>query len=166
VACYLPELAGTLYFYNIKPFKMKHRFLLTMAAGLLTFTACQNENTAQDEAAIQRRIDSTVNARVDSMRQMMILNNDSLINAMAMLKADSMLAARGQATTGGTSRNTGRTNTTPSRPTTPATVGDGKPRMGSGNEQSGTVGEGKPRMGDQPNKSNQNTVGEGKPRMQ
>jgi len=145
---------------------MKHRSLILAAAtGALAFAAsCNNDSgNTTDEAVIQAKIDSAVQARMEEMQAQLAAQNDSLINAMAMMKADSMMAAAAAAGNNNTGVNRTVRTTQPTRPTTtrPATVGNGKPSMQQG-QQSGTVGNGKPSM-QQGQQSG--TVGNGKPSM-
>lgn len=142
---------------------MKKQGLLLIAGGLLALASCQNDaNTGASDA----QIDSMVNARVEELRMEMMMQNDSLINAMATLKADSICGAKtGGTSTSGTKKPS--TNNTPSKPepTKPTTIGNGKPRLGDkANQDPNTVGNGKPRMGDKKDQD-ANTIGNGKPKM-
>ena len=68
---------------------MKKQALLLSALGMLAFASCETEVANNDEAYI----DSVVNARVEEMRMEMMMQNDSLIYALAQEKADSIIAA-------------------------------------------------------------------------
>ncbi len=144
---------------------MKKQSLLLIATALVAFTACQSESTGYSE----EQVDSTVNARVEEIRMQMMMQNDSIISALAIQRADSIIAAMkgGNEVTTTTRRTTTvRNNPNANAPSTtttttkPQTVGQGKPAMGDGNTN--TVGQGKPKMGEG---SNSNTVGSGKPKM-
>lgn len=65
--------------------------LLIAAGAVIALASCQNDTGNQ--ADTQAQIDSTVNARVEEMRIQMMMQNDSIINAMAMERADSIVAA-------------------------------------------------------------------------
>jgi hypothetical protein len=137
---------------------MKKQTLLLLAGGMLAFASCQNEPAASGPSEAQ--IDSMVNARVEAIRSELMIQNDSLINALAQWKADSMIAAMK-----GGSKPSASAKPAPKpapKPTTkPATVGNGKPSM-SGDKKDGTVGNGKPSMsGDKKD----GAVGNGKPSM-
>ena len=76
---------------------MKKQGLLLIAGGMLALASCQNNvSTGTSDA----QIDSMVNARVEELRTEMMMQNDSLINAMAIVKADSICGAK--KTTGST----------------------------------------------------------------
>lgn len=141
---------------------MKKQGLLLIAGGLLALASCQNDaNTGASDA----QIDSMVNARVEELRMEMMMQNDSLINAMATLKADSICGAKtGGTSTSGTKKPSTNTPSKP-EPTKPTTIGNGKPRLGDkANQDPNTVGNGKPRMGDKKDQD-ANTIGNGKPKM-
>jgi hypothetical protein len=78
---------------------MKRQSLLFIAGGLMALASCTSEtSTTTNNEMSQASIDSAVNARVEEMRTQMMMENDSLINEMALYKADSMCAAmKGQA---------------------------------------------------------------------
>lgn len=65
----------------------------------MALASCTSEtSTTTNNEMSQASIDSAVNARVEEMRTQMMMENDSLINEMALYKADSMCAAmKGQA---------------------------------------------------------------------
>jgi hypothetical protein len=70
---------------------MKKQGLLLIAGGMLALASCQNNvSTGTSDA----QIDSMVNARVEELRTEMMMQNDSLINAMAIMKADSICGAK------------------------------------------------------------------------
>ena len=68
---------------------MKKQSLLLIATALVAFTACQSESTGYSE----EQVDSTVNARVEEIRMQMMMQNDSIISALAIQRADSIIAA-------------------------------------------------------------------------
>jgi len=104
---------------------MKKQVSLMMAAGLLAFASCNSGNT--DNSASQAQIDSTVNARVESIRTEMMMKNDSIINAMAQMKADSIIAAmkgeKAPATVSRTTHTTSHTSTPVSQPAASTNTG-------------------------------------------
>ena len=141
---------------------MKKYAILFVAGSIIAFASCGDDNNT----ATQEQIDSIANARTAAMEAELKAQNDSLINAMAMMKADSAARADSMARTSVSSTTTTRTTTTTktTKPAKPATVGNGKPAMGSGTTKSGTIGEGKPKMGDK-NNSKSTEIGSGKPKM-
>lgn len=139
---------------------MKKQTLLLLAGGMLALASCQNEAPAVSAGPSEAQIDSMVNARVEAIRGELMLQNDSLINALAQWKADSMIAAmKGGAKPAASAKPAPKPAPKPVEK--PKTVGNGKPSM-SGNTTPGTVGNGKPSMsGDKKD----GTVGNGKPSM-
>lgn len=138
---------------------MKKQTLLLLAGGMLAFASCQNEAPAGNAGPSEAQIDSMVNARVEAIRGELMLQNDSLINALAQWKADSMIAAMKGAKPAASAKPVAKPK--PVETPKPKTVGNGKPSM-SGNTTPGTVGNGKPSMsGDKKD----GTVGNGKPSM-
>ena len=88
---------------------MRKQTLLFFAGAMLVMASCNTTN--QDTTADQATIDSMVNARVEELREQMMLENDSLINELAWMRADSIInAANGKASS---------TTRTPPRRTTP-----------------------------------------------
>ena len=71
---------------------MKKQSLLLITAGMLAATSCNTETGNADAA--QAIIDSTVNARVDEIREELKAKNDSIINELATWRADSIINAR------------------------------------------------------------------------
>jgi hypothetical protein len=146
---------------------MRKQSFLFIAGAVLALASCQTENT--DNASDQAYIDSTVNARVEEMRVEMMMQNDSMINALATLRADSIIAAMKGGNTVTTRTNTVRTTTVKgtsgsgAKRTETETIGSGKPKMGESNTGSNTIGSGKPKMGE--TKKDSKTIGTGKPKM-
>lgn len=140
---------------------MKTRLLLLAAATTLGFTACQNNNI--EGSYTQEQLDSIVQFKVDSATNALRMENDSLINMMAI---DSSVDATGTTTKTTTTKKTTNpktgttTNTVIEREETkaPPTIGDGKPK--AGNQDANTIGSGKPKAGNQ----DDNTIGNGKPK--
>ncbi|RYD52925.1 MAG: hypothetical protein EOP52_01910 [Sphingobacteriales bacterium] len=62
----------------------------------LGLAACADNNRMAD-AAFQYRVDSTVNARLDSVQNTLQRRNDSVIRQAAQLRADSIRQASGKA---------------------------------------------------------------------
>ena len=126
---------------------MTNKFLLlAAAAGTLTFASCTNEagDGAMTDEMMQAKIDSAVQSRMEEMQMQLAMQNDSLINAMAMMKADSILAARagGAATSRNTTRPTRPTTTkptTPTTPTTPTNTGKNTGEQGTNTGKQGTT---------------------------
>jgi hypothetical protein len=142
---------------------MKKQSFLLVAGSLLTLAACQNN---ANEGGNQAQIDSMVNMRVEELRVQMMAQNDSIINAESQRRADSIIAAmKGGNTVTTTTHRTTTVKNTPggTKTSTQTTIGNGKPAMGNGDNNSNTVGNGKPKMGEGNNKSN--NVGSGKPKM-
>ena len=145
---------------------MKKYAILLLAGALIGFASCGDDSNT----TTQEQIDSAANAQAAAIEAELRAKNDSLINAMAMMKADSAARADSMARVAAgrpvNTRTTTRTTTTTTKPTKPATIGNGKPAMGSGTKNPNTVGEGKPRMGDEKaNTKTNNEVGQGKPKM-
>jgi hypothetical protein len=132
---------------------MKRQSLLFIAGGLMALASCTSETSTNNEMS-QASIDSAVNARVEEMRTQMMMENDSMINEMALYKADSMCAAmKGQAprprpktaarpSTGqradGNTSTTGTTTTTTSDPNTGKRNDQEGTNTGKRNDQEGT----------------------------
>ncbi|RYD58580.1 MAG: hypothetical protein EOP56_03060 [Sphingobacteriales bacterium] len=93
---------------------MKRQALLFIAGGMMALASCSSEtSTTTNNEMSQASIDSAVNARVEEMRMELMMQNDSLINEMALYKADSMCAAmKGQAPKPRTTASKPATNTT------------------------------------------------------
>jgi hypothetical protein len=151
---------------NITNMKKYVSFMLAAAAIGLASCGNNENNTTQEQ------IDSMATYRTDTMAAALKAQNDSLIEAMARMRADSAMRADSLARLSATRKSATRTTksstgTRTQTGTKPATIGNGKPAMGSGSTpKSNTVGEGKPRMGDKNNNSSSSkTVGEGKPKM-
>lgn len=143
---------------------MKKYALLLIAGSLVGLASCGNDTNTMTQA----QIDSTANAKVDSLEAAMRMQNDSLINAMALMKADSAakadslahIAAYNAGKAAGSKTNTKKTTTTTTTKK-PETIGNGKPKMG-GSQDPNTIGNGKPKMG---GSQEPNTIGNGKPKM-
>ncbi len=88
---------------------MRKQTLLFFAGAMLVMASCNTTN--QDTTADQATIDSMVNARVEELREQMMLENDSLINELAWMRADSIINATNTQASGATR--------TPPRRTTP-----------------------------------------------
>ncbi len=112
---------------------MKTRILLFSAAAALALSSCNNEVKTDGTATgvDQSQIDGLVNAKLDSLRTVLMAQNDSLINAMAQIKADSMVDAM----RGGTA-----STTRPTRPTRPTTGGTTNNNSGSSTNTNGNTG--------------------------
>ena len=126
---------------------MKKQGLLLIAGGMLALASCQNDaNTGASDA----QIDSMVNARVEELRMEMMMQNDSLINAMAVVKADSICGAKSTGSAGKTVK-----KTEPKKPNygtnTPApTTGSVEPSTPTNTgKKSGERGENTGKKGDQ-----------------
>jgi len=100
---------------------MKTRLFLLAAAATIGLTACQNENAGTGYT--QEQLDSIVQFKADSASNALKMENDSMINAMAIDSAN-RAAQNTKATTTTTTKTT--TNKKPSTstpvPTTPSTV--------------------------------------------
>lgn len=142
---------------------MKKQGLLLIAGGLLALASCQND---ANNGASDAQIDSMVNARVEELRMEMMMQNDSLINEMALMKADSICGAKtGSGSSASGTKKPGSNTSSKPEPTKPSTIGNGKPRLGDkANQDPNTVGNGKPRLGDKRDQD-ANTIGNGKPKM-
>jgi len=70
---------------------MKKQVILFLSAGVLFFSACNNQPA--NNGASQAQIDSMVDAKVDKVKQDLAAQNDSLINAKAQEKAAEMTTA-------------------------------------------------------------------------
>ncbi|MEO6832905.1 MAG: hypothetical protein ABI378_10465 [Chitinophagaceae bacterium] len=119
---------------------MKTYALLLLAVLLVGLASCGNNRNTTTEA----QIDSTANAKTDSLQAAMKMRNDSLINAMALAKADSATNAdslakvaafnSGKAASSSqtTSKTTNTTTTKTTETTKPESNGNGKPKMSGG----------------------------------
>ena len=125
---------------------MKKQGLLLIAGGLLALASCQNDaNTGASDA----QIDSMVNARVEELRMEMMMQNDSLINAMATMKADSICGAKtGGSSTSGTKKPSTNTSSKP-EPT--------KPDNTKTSTRPGATNQGGTKVTDRPGATNSNT---------
>jgi len=124
---------------------MKKQTLLLLAGGMLAFASCQNEAPAGNAGPSEAQIDSMVNARVEAIRSELMLQNDSLINALAQWKADSMIAAMKGAKPAAT-----KPAPKPApKPTTPA-----KPAPGAVNNRPGATNTGGTKVNDRPGATN------------
>ncbi|RYE24693.1 MAG: hypothetical protein EOP51_06570 [Sphingobacteriales bacterium] len=127
---------------------MKKGLLFIAGGMLLAMASCQNEaNTGTSDA----QIDSMVNARVEELRTEMMMQNDSLINAMAIMKADSICGAK----TAGTSTSGTKKPSTPAKPSKP--VEPTKPDNTKTSTRPGATNQGGTKTTDRPGATNSNT---------
>jgi len=146
---------------------MKKQSILLITGGILALASC-NPDTSGNEEAMQAKVDSIVNARVEQIRMELEAKNDEYIMEMAIYRADSIMAAMSgkktvakkpaKAPAAGTVSGTVEVA---DKPVEKETVGNGKPKMG-GSSDPNTVGSGKPKMG---GNTNSDEVGSGKPKM-
>lgn len=96
---------------------MKNILFATAGFALcLGFASCDNAKVDDDRD--YKAIDSTVNARLTTLRDSMAMECNNMILSAAQAKADSILALKGKTT--GTKRPSGGTTTTPApTPTDP-----------------------------------------------
>ncbi len=144
--------------------KVKVALLLSAAALTVGVTSCTQEgtNTAATTAPSQATIDSIVNVKVDSIKMVLLSQNDSLINARAVQIADSLVAAA--KTNGGKvptpppakkPNNPSNGGVKPAPTPAPAPVPE-KPKPGIGDRQGSSNQQGSPKgVGDRQGSSNQ-----------
>lgn len=107
---------------------MKKIFLIPAGLVLaLGFQSCQNNNTA-DAGREQHNMDSTVNARIMTLRDSMLVECNRMVMSAAQAHADSVLAL---------ASGTPRTSTGRKPTTTPATTPTTAPSDPKGNKMSG-----------------------------
>ncbi len=94
---------------------MKKTAILFVSGAMLSLAACQPDNSGANN---QEQIDSMVNARVEEIRMQLMMQNDSMINAMAQMRADSIIAGM----KGGNAVVTKKVTTTTTRVNTPPPV--------------------------------------------
>jgi hypothetical protein len=132
---------------------MKKQAVLLMAAGLMSFASCTTETHESDMS--QAQIDSAVNARVEEIRMEMMLQNDSLINALAQIKADSIIAAMKGGSSVTTKTTTTRTTTVkPKAPAVSSQSGSMSQNPGSVTNRPGATNQSGTKVTDRPGATN------------
>jgi hypothetical protein len=112
--------------------------ILLVPAGLmlaLAFQSCQNN--AADDGTAQQRIDSTVNMRLVTLRDSMMMECNRMVASAAQAKADSTMAAMANTGKGG-KKPTGTSSTKPT--TTNDTKPTGPVGTKGGDKDSNPVG--------------------------
>lgn len=139
---------------------MKRQSLLFIAGGLMALASCTNEtSTTTNNEMSQASIDSAVNARVEEMRTQMMMENDSLINEMALYKADSMCSAmKGQAPKPRPKTTTAAKPSMGNR-TSGGAVEAPKTPSGGVNDRPGSTNQGNGGVNDRPGSTNQGNGG-------
>jgi hypothetical protein len=70
-------------------FKMKKINILFWGSSIIALTACGRVSNPREN--MQAKIDSMVNAKVDSVKSRLKMDNDSIINAKANAKAQEII---------------------------------------------------------------------------
>lgn len=147
------------------------KYILVPALAGIMFASCNDTPQGPSQADLDAKVEAKVKEETDKMRA----NCDAQIMQAAQLKKDSILVKMGMMkappATPKTTRTTTTTTTTKTTepvqetPKAPPTIGNGKPKMGSGNPNE--VGNGKPKVGntDDKGKVDETKVGNGKPKM-
>jgi len=142
--------------------------LACSVTGAAALVGCGSGTTGVDAAKSQLTIDSTVNAKLATMKTMLDAKCQARVDSAATAMLDSLKKAGVKlpaAITKAAPAKPAKPSTTPAKSTTtpvkPATIGNGKPSMEAPKKE-GTIGNGKPSM-EAPKK--EGTIGNGKPKM-
>lgn len=138
-----------------------------------TIVSCGGGASTENTAKAQMAIDSTVNAKLGTMKAELDAKCQARVDSAATILADSLTKAGVKAPVVAAPA-PARAQAAPAKPAAapakpaaapakPATVGNGKPSMNGA--ATGTVGNGKPSMDGTPKAGEAKTVGNGKPKM-